>query len=345
MVQKKNSLIVRRLIGAILLALFAMFDLGYCLSLMQDAWVGIVRQFQLFLYFYGAWSIGISIWYFVTLTKAPNKTAELIIKIIFSILVLSNVIYSAAINYSNATALGIVLLICYAIGCPWGPAGYKNNPYPSFLSRQNVRPWYQAWWFWLTFVLAVVVAIFLGFVIDGDLNKNTVHLNQNGTVERSPRPANEITVSYHHYRIKAIKTYQVNYDDQSWSGGSLRISKIKVYQTARPYLYSTANDGRVRAQGFIRIYMTVHAKDDINVEPTDGTYSYSDGEQYEADAAEDWDGDLNRGVIKSGTITLPVQKLSSVKALKNIRMKFDVSAQDSNDDSLDKTMDRNIALK
>lgn len=49
--KQNNSLNVRRLVGAILLALFAIGILGYSQSLLGIAWVGKVRQFQQFLYF------------------------------------------------------------------------------------------------------------------------------------------------------------------------------------------------------------------------------------------------------------------------------------------------------
>lgn len=43
--KQNNSLNVRRLVGAILLALFAIGILGYSQSLLGIAWVGKVRQF------------------------------------------------------------------------------------------------------------------------------------------------------------------------------------------------------------------------------------------------------------------------------------------------------------
>ncbi len=344
--ERKNTLNVRRLVGAILLTLFAIGDLGYCFSLMEVAWVGIVRQFQLFLYFFGAWSIGLAIWYFVTLTKPTNKIAELIIKIIFFVVMISNAFYAAIINDTNATVLAIVLMICYAIGCPWGPKGYSNHPYSVYLQKNNTsKPWYKNWWFYVTLVASVLVAIFLGFVLDGDLNKNTTHLNNNYSTHTSGEKGNKITVQYQKYRISALKNYRVNYVDNSWPGGTIRISRIKVYKTAKPYRYDSVDDGKFRIMGFVRIYMTVHAKQDVSVYATQGTYSYSDGEQYEDDAPEDWDGDINKGVIKSGTITLPVKKLPTTSSLKSVRMKFDVASQDDKDDSLDKTFDFDVDLK
>ncbi len=127
--KQNNSLNVRRLVGAILLALFAIGILGYSQSLLGIAWVGKVRQFQQFLYFYGAWAIGLAIWYFVTLKKTPNKKAELIVKVIFFVVIGLNAFYAAMLDYSDATIYGVVLMIIYAIGCPWGKAGYSKHPY------------------------------------------------------------------------------------------------------------------------------------------------------------------------------------------------------------------------
>lgn len=126
---EKNTLNVRRLVGAILLIIFAIGTLAYTQSLLSIAWVGIIRQYQQFLYFYVAWSIGLSIWYLVTLKKSPNKKAELIVKVIFYIVITLNSIYALMLDFSNATILGIALMIIYSIACPWGKKGYKNHPY------------------------------------------------------------------------------------------------------------------------------------------------------------------------------------------------------------------------
>ena len=350
-----NTLNVRRLVGAILLAIFAVGIIGYSQVLLGIAWVGRVRQFQQFLYFYGAWAIGLAIWYFVTLKKPANKKAELIVKIIFFIVIALNSIYGAMLDYSDATIYGIILMIIYAAGCPWGKLGYRkhasqdvmvsteNNQSEKIAQSPQNRPWYRNWSTWVIIVLSILV-ISMGFFIltDGsfrDSTSTTVDSNQ------TTKDDHILKVDYKSYKIKAIKTYRVNYTDHSWDGGDVTIKKVVIYQTVKPYKYDSSNDGKFMIHGFARIYMSVKADDDISIYPTQGTYSYSNGEQHDADSMENWDGDINDGITKSGTITVPIQNLKSTSSLKSIRMKFDASAQDSDDDALDKTFDLTIDLK
>lgn len=147
------------------------------------------------------------------------------------------------------------------------------------------------------------------------------------------------------YQIKAMKTFNVNYTDSSWQGADIKINKIVVYKAAKPYKYSSANDGKFTLNGFVRIYMTIKTKEDISIYPTQGTYNYSNGEQHDAEGNENWDGDINEDVVKSGSITVPVENLPSTSSLKKIRMKFHGNAQDTDDDSLDKDFDFTVDLK
>ncbi len=186
----------------------------------------------------------------------------------------------------------------------------------------------------------------MGFFIltDGSF-RDSSNNNSFDSHQSSSSDNHSLKVDYKSYKIKAIKTYRVNYTDHSWDGGDVKINKIVIYQTAKPYKYDSANDGKFTIHGFAKIYMSVKAADDISIYPTQGTYSYSNGEQHEADSMEDWDGDINDGIKKSGTITLPIQKLSSTSSLKSIRMKFDASSQDEDNESMDKTFDLTIDLK
>ena len=354
--KQNNSLNVRRLVGAILLALFAIGILGYSQSLLGIAWVGKVRQFQQFLYFYGAWAIGLAIWYFVTLKKTPNKKAELIVKVIFFVVIGLNAFYAAMLDYSDATIYGVVLMIIYAIGCPWGKAGYSKHPYQDITeesnqtavnnsTNDNSKPWYKTPSTWVIIVLSVLVLSMGFFILTDGSFRDSSNNNSFDSHQSSSSDNHSLKVDYKSYKIKAIKTYRVNYTDHSWDGGDVKINKIVIYQTAKPYKYDSANDGKFTIHGFAKIYMSVKAADDISIYPTQGTYSYSNGEQHEADIMEDWDGDINDGIKKSGTITLPIQKLSSTSSLKSIRMKFDASSQDEDNESMDKTFDLTIDLK
>lgn len=353
--KQNNTLNVRRLVGAILLAIFAVGIIGYSQYLLGIAWVGRVRQFQQFLYFYGAWAIGLAIWYFVTLKKPANKKAELIVKIIFFIVIALNAIYGAMLDYSDAAVYGVGLIIFYAIGCPWGKLGYRKHPYQDanvsadaeqsekVTRATSNKSWYRTWSTWVIIVLAILV-ISMGFFIltDGSFRNSS---DSDANTSQTTKNDHTLSVDYKKYQIKAMKTYRVNYTDHSWDGGDVKINKVVIYQTAKPYKFSSSNDGKFTIHGFARIYMTVKADDDISIYPTQGTYSYSDGEQHGVDSMESWDGDINDGMTKSGTVTVPIQHLKTTSSLKSIRMKFDANAQDDDDDSLDKTFDLTVDLK
>lgn len=354
--ESNNTLNVRRLVGAILLTIFAVAILGYSQMLLGIAWVGRVRQFQQFLYFYGAWAIGLAIWYYATLKKPANKKAELIVKIIFFVVISLNAIYGAMLDYSDALIYGVILMIFYSIGCPWGKIGYRKHPYADTNSQSqnqtathassvHQKVWYKNWSTWVIVVLSILV-ISMGFFIltDGSF-RNTSSDSQAQSGQTSSSNNHYIELDYKKYRIKALKNYRVNYTDHSWDGGDIKIKKIVIYQTAKPYKYKSANDGKFTIHGFAQIYMSVRADGDISIYPTQGTYSYSNGEQHEADSMENWDGDINDGITKSGTITLPIQRLNSTSSLKSIRMKFDASSQDTDDEDLNKTFDLTVDLK
>lgn len=72
-VNKENTLNVRRLVGAILLALGAISGFVEAQSVSSLAMFGRIRDYQGFLYWFAACGIGIAIWYFVTLKSQPNK--------------------------------------------------------------------------------------------------------------------------------------------------------------------------------------------------------------------------------------------------------------------------------
>lgn len=353
--EQNNTLNVRRLVGAILLAIFAVGIIGYSQYLLGIAWVGRVRQFQQFLYFDGAWATGLAIWYFVTLKRPANKKAELIVKIIFFIVIGLNAIYGAILDYSDAAVYGVALMIFYAIGCPWGKLGYRKHPYQdvdvpaddkqAVKTAQPVshKPWYKTWSTWVIIVLSILV-ISMGFFIltDGSFRDSS---DSDANTSQNTNNGHTLSVDYKKYQIKAMKNYRVDYTDHSWDGGDVRINKVIIYQTAKPYMFSSSNDGKFNIHGFARIYMTVKADDDVSIYPTQGTYNYSDGEQHGVDSSESWDGDINDGTTKSGTVTIPIQHLKNTSSLKSIRMKFDASAQDDDDDSLDKTFDLTVDLK
>lgn len=144
--------------------------------------------------------------------------------------------------------------------------------------------------------------------------------------------------------VASSKTFQTNYKDTSWPGGAVKIDKIVVDKLAKPYSYESANDGTFDVNGVVKVYMTFTAAQDVSFYPTQGTANFSNGEQADTTGEESWDGDINSGATKSGTLTFPVKNLDNPDAIKNIRLQFDGNSKNTDDDSLDKTFDLTIDL-
>lgn len=213
-----------------------------------------------------------------------------------------------------------------------------------------VKPWYKKWWVW---VIIVVVVIFVLALLGGggdddssDTSTSKATAKKTDTSEKAATSSSKLTLDYEDYDVSKTKTYSVNYSDTSWNAGSVKVDKVTVYKLTKPYKYESANDGTFKANGFVRLHFTVNAKRDISMYPTQGTVSYSNGEQHEADSLESWDGDISKGVTKSGNVTLPIKSLDSVTSLKNLRYKFtgDYDTDDYEDDNADKDFDITINL-
>lgn len=173
-----------------------------------------MRQFQHFLYFYAAWAVGLTIWYLVTLKKAPVKKAEMIVKIIFFVVIGLNTIYGVMLDYSDATFLGVLLMIFYAIACPWGKAGYRKHPYggnnstDSESNESNTAttnlPWYKTWWVWLV-IVATSVFISGVFLIMTDGSFRSSSISTDPFAESHKSSANTINVGYKSIRSRQSK--------------------------------------------------------------------------------------------------------------------------------------------
>ncbi|MCC6096999.1 hypothetical protein [Limosilactobacillus sp.] len=158
----------------------------------------------------------------------------------------------------------------------------------------------------------------------------------------SPASAKKFTLDYDTYNAKSIKTYKTNASDSSWSGVNVKVNKIQVVKLAKKYKYNSANDGKFKINGFIRLHYVIQTgSKDVNIYPTQGTYSFSNGEQHQADSLENWDGSISSHVKKSGWVSIPVQKVSGVNS---VRAKFDANYDTDNadDDNQYHTYDMNI---
>ncbi|MCD9218570.1 hypothetical protein LUB13_03950 [Lactobacillus delbrueckii subsp. lactis] len=219
--------------------------------------------------------------------------------------------------------------------------------------KSNKKPLYKQWW---AVTIAFIFVFFVGYIF-GSAASSSDDSNDEASVASSSKSSSKsttddkssgknnakktLTVSYKNYEISSEKTFKPNYTNNSWAGGSVSVDSITLYKTAKAYNYDSANDGKFTIQGFMQIHYVIKTKADVSVYPTQGTYIYSNGEQHGADSTESWDGDISKNVTKQGTVTVPVEKISSVNI---VRVKFDASGQDFSDDSLDHDFDFTITL-
>ncbi len=219
--------------------------------------------------------------------------------------------------------------------------------------KSNKKPFYKQWW---AVTIAFIFVFFIGYIF-GSAASSSDDSNDEASVASSSKSSSKsttddkssgknnakktLTVSYKNYEISSEKTFKPNYTNNSWAGGSVSVDSITLYKTAKAYNYDSANDGKFTIQGFMQIHYVIKTKADVSVYPTQGTYIYSNGEQHGADSTESWDGDISKNVTKQGTVTVPVEKISSVNS---VRVKFDASGQDFSDDSLDHDFDFTITL-
>ena len=219
--------------------------------------------------------------------------------------------------------------------------------------KSNKKPFYKQWW---AVTIAFIFVFFVGYIF-GSAASSSDDSNDEASVASSSKSSSKsttddkssgknnakktLTVSYKNYEISSERTFKPNYTNNSWAGGSVSVDSITLYKTAKSYNYGSANDGKFTIQGFMQIHYVIKTKADVSVYPTQGTYIYSNGEQHGADSTESWDGDISKNVTKQGTVTVPVEKISSVNS---VRVKFDASGQDFSDDSLDHDFDFTITL-
>ncbi|MBT9670422.1 hypothetical protein GPK34_00025 [Secundilactobacillus kimchicus] len=215
------------------------------------------------------------------------------------------------------------------------------------------KPWYKRWWVW---ILAIVLIIFfIGFIGGSSDDKPASSTSSNATGHKTTNQEkgatktshSTLTVDYENYDVSDTHVYTVNYVNADWDAAKVKVDKVTIYKLSEPHKYESANDGNFKANGFAQIHFTIKANRDIEAYPTQGTIVYGDGEQHEADSAESWDGEISKGVIKSGNVTIPIQKLSKVTSLTTLRFKFDAYYDTDNidDDNSDHKYDFTLNLQ
>lgn len=151
-----------------------------------------------------------------------------------------------------------------------------------------------------------------------------------GSGQTTQSANNKITVDYDDYAVGSSKNYKLDYTNNDWNLATVKVNKVTVYKLAKSYTYDSGNDGKFAINGFIKLDVSVTAKDDIDVYATQGTGNFN-GQQQSA-AGLSWDGSINKGATKSGEIYLPVKDLNKVSEIKEIRYQFSAYPKENSDD-------------
>ncbi|WP_125980084.1 hypothetical protein [Loigolactobacillus iwatensis] len=146
-------------------------------------------------------------------------------------------------------------------------------------------------------------------------------------------------------KVQKMKTYKVGVTDTAWAGTHVKISRVKVVKFKKfkdPITKKTYH-------GYVAVKMSVNpTQRDISFNPTLGSVLTSDGQQVDADGFDSgsWDGDLDKGVKRSGTVYFNLTKLKNPKKIKSIRLKWDADYEtdDVNDNNANKTYDITVNL-
>lgn len=169
----------------------------------------------------------------------------------------------------------------------------------------------------------------------------TVTIQKSTTVKKSK--LKKLSFDSGTYKVKAEKDYAVNSTDNSWSGASVKISKIRVIKI-KDAKHNTNGKNVKATGGFIIVNLKTKANRDIDFNPGASTLNTSDGTQVTStsDSSGSWDETINKGDKVSGRVVYQIKSLKSINQYTSVRMKWDVT--DSDGDSNAYTYDSTFNL-
>lgn len=197
---------------------------------------------------------------------------------------------------------------------------------------KNTIPWYKQFWGWVIIAAFIIgiAGILITALFDG---ANSTSPTSSGSAKDTSSPS-QLTVGYEDYKVKDSKAYTINYSNNDWDKANVKIKKATVYKLNHPYKVEVAGDKKETVTGFIKLDMSVKALNDITIYPTQATANYNN-EQAEGMGSDVWDGDINKGAQKSGTVYFPVKNLKNVSSISSLRLTFDGHNQKHIEDSYD----------
>lgn len=203
------------------------------------------------------------------------------------------------------------------------------------LKSGGKKPWYKRWWVWS--IIAVVVIGIFAIISSGSDDGDD---SSSQTAEK-----NYIRLDGQKIHYTDSKKFKINSTDNSWSNATVKINSVTVYKLEKGIVYGTKR-GKKPVQGMLAINTTVKALKDIDASMDTATVSIpSINEQHDVETKDEWD-EIDKGISKTGTIYIPITKLSNTKEIKQLRLKFDcqTDSDDENIDNVDHTYNIVISL-
>jgi len=194
------------------------------------------------------------------------------------------------------------------------------------------KPFYKIWWFWLVvIVLLVIIFGMIGGNRSSSDSKDTSSNASGHTTTQAEKGSatkknkNILKINYQDRTVLEKKDFKLSFSDNSWNAASVQINKVSILKL-KPF--KNDDSAKTNVQGFIIIHMSVTPNRDITTYPDQGTLVTSDGQQIDAQLStvegykENWAGDIAKGVKKDGDIMFPIEKMSDINDIKNLRVKF-----------------------
>ncbi|KRO27647.1 hypothetical protein DY78_GL003065 [Lactiplantibacillus fabifermentans DSM 21115] len=230
---------------------------------------------------------------------------------------------------------------------------------------KQAKPWTKKWWTWAILVVGTVLcAIMINttayITTFADYATTTTSTNTTNSDDdasdtdsetadsesSSSDDTDKITIGDDDIDIADQQSYTTAFTDSSWANSTFKINRVTVYKTDGTYTNGSGSD-KQEFHGIIKVHMSIHAGRDISAYPTQAKLSTNDGQQVEADSdSDDFDGELNSGTDSNGDLYFILPKLSSVKNITSVRLKWDADydTDDYEDDNAFKTFDATINL-
>ena len=152
-----------------------------------------------------------------------------------------------------------------------------------------------------------------------------------------------LVVNHRSYGIKESHTVSKQHTDRTWSGASIKVGKIRLLKLAHRY---TINNGKekIKAHGLVMIHYTITAgKHDLDVDPSNCTYVFNNGEEHEGiDNDHAFANGIRAGKTVSGWVAVPIE---STHHFAKVTAEFNAHYYTNNDNDKDQDHTYIMALQ